>query len=702
MFIIFTAIENVLQKGNGEQKSTGLSVLIDDAMNSQALNRLTALIKIIQKKGEQVGIVITDNMRIGASVNKLKKIFADYDFSDYIFGKITDREKNTADDARESRIQDWLDTHQILGITNHIIFDGTQHHIKSLNNFIPCTEGILEEKEFQSASKIANQPSLQHAFDTKNQCVNASTILALESQQSDDEVIKLYEMYNENLWDDHCRCCLPVINWVEQQPNKQIHSILNNVQKTKTQTAIELNNAIKKNEIKALDQLLEQKPHLLNFRNDSGATLLYCAVFYNHTELAIYLINKNADARLAVIHTGFQPSHLAAYTGKLKILQALYQKDPSLLNERDNDDQTPLHLATSSGTSTSAALFLSQQNNIDLDAVSSGKDNNMTTLHIALSNHQKTIATNLINVGANLKVYSTSEKLLPIHVAASTGQQPILQLLLKKDSSLVNLCDGLNRIALHHAVESDELECTQYLLTQGSDVNSITRTLPFATPLDIAMKKKNNSIIQELKAVGAINTIHFLIKLGDLSGIKKLVTQYPTLLESKNEAGETPLVSAIICGMQIISSYLIYAGANLNVYAQRSRFLPIHMASFYKQLFVLKEILKKDASMLNTTDYFGKPPIRHALNDKDTFNYLLDQSNINLNIIDYRGLTVLDRAKEMKKDSMVSSLIKKGAKTAQELGIAKNPSSFFASSSSDSIAAASEAVTLTALSLRFS
>lgn len=89
----------------------------------------------------------------------------------------------------------------------------------------------------------------------------------------------------------------------------------------------------------------------------TGVTMLYCAIQQNMTDLAVLLIEQNADVNLQDYVLGNTPLHAAVKKNNNDIIQYLYQSGAQL-NTGNKQHQTPLHIAVLENNATTVATLL--------------------------------------------------------------------------------------------------------------------------------------------------------------------------------------------------------------------------------------------------------------------------------------------------------------------------------------------------------
>jgi ankyrin repeat protein len=96
-------------------------------------------------------------------------------------------------------------------------------------------------------------------------------------------------------------------------------------------------------DLATVQDAVEKDPTLPQYKEWENATLLHDAVAQNHTEVAIYLLDKGADVN-AVKTDGVTPLHMAARNGNIGMITLLLERGANI-NDLDSQGWTPLDRA---------------------------------------------------------------------------------------------------------------------------------------------------------------------------------------------------------------------------------------------------------------------------------------------------------------------------------------------------------------------
>nr|XP_015914299.1 delta-latroinsectotoxin-Lt1a-like [Parasteatoda tepidariorum] len=172
----------------------------------------------------------------------------------------------------------------------------------------------------------------------------------------------------------------------------------------------------------------------INQREKSGYTPLHYAV--RGTVKAIKaLLSKKHILVNAKSDFGLTPFHLAVMKGDREICDALLSSGKVEVNAGNKNNMTPLHFAAMAGNVDMIQYLLSgkkEVEDVNINAVTS--DNNWTPLEMAIYFEKTDAALELLK---NPKVdtsINSKEYITPLHLSVATGQAPIFDELLKKES----------------------------------------------------------------------------------------------------------------------------------------------------------------------------------------------------------------------------------------------------------------------------
>jgi len=249
----------------------------------------------------------------------------------------------------------------------------------------------------------------------------------------------------------------------------------------------------------------------LFFKEHAGIKYLYTSTKDSQEEICLDIINEatvNATENELTAHIRagqFKPYRIATSTYERTILHLAAKYNLiTITNEllpfasKDNENKA-LFLATRHVSE--AVLLRLIQNGANVNAKD---ENGNTPLHIAVQKNLYTITQLLIDKHANVNAKNKYGN-TPLHETSPYEYHDMAQLLIQHGAN-VNNRDIKGDTLLHVAAYSYDFnnnyfEVAQFLLKNGADLNKKNRDRK--TPLDIALERKNTSMITLLKQADA-------------------------------------------------------------------------------------------------------------------------------------------------------------------------------------------------------
>jgi cytohesin len=258
----------------------------------------------------------------------------------------------------------------------------------------------------------------------------------------------------------------------------------------KPNPALTVQQAISRNDLARLKELLEANPALLNQRDrNQGDTPLLWALNYNKPEIARYLLAQGADVNIRSTYN-YTALHLAVRRNK-DLVHALLDKKANI-NVQDNGGYTPLmHAIRYAGSPENAQLLIEAGADVNLAASSK-----QTALHLACQSGQETLVALvplLLEKTANPDVRDSAQN-TPLFYAAQRSLPAVKALLEKKAD--VRAVGQHKYTPLHMACSSGQAEIAEELLAKGAYVGAATSD--GYQPIHVAAKTANRDVIAVL------------------------------------------------------------------------------------------------------------------------------------------------------------------------------------------------------------
>ena len=199
---------------------------------------------------------------------------------------------------------------------------------------------------------------------------------------------------------------------------------------------------------------------------------------------------------------GYTPLHVAVEANNVAFVEAMFSVPGGKLriDQRDQNKQTPLLLATHGGKTDVAKLFLSRS---DVDVYAANEDR-QTPLHLAARANDAEIATIIISrddVNVNVQ---DKERRTPLHWASISDAAEVAKCLLSKKTVDVSARDYYEKTPLHLASEFNAVEVAKVFLSRD-DVDVNVKGKNGNTPLHLASRENNAEVASILLSRDDVN-----------------------------------------------------------------------------------------------------------------------------------------------------------------------------------------------------
>ncbi|WP_265045438.1 MULTISPECIES: ankyrin repeat domain-containing protein [unclassified Wolbachia] len=265
-----------------------------------------------------------------------------------------------------------------------------------------------------------------------------------------------------------------------------------------------------------------------NAKNGYGDTPLCKAARRGCTKTIRALIDNGADVNEKDNHE-CTPLHLACENGQTEVVNLLLKREDIDVNAISKDGYTPLHLATEKGYIEIVKTLIEAGANVDaIDR------DGRTSLHLAIQYGCKETVKTLIGAGANVNALD-KDKRTPLHIATQFCRKEIVKILVEARAN-VNAADKYGCTPLHFA---EDAETVKTLIGAGANVNALDKDK--RTPLHNA---KNEETAKALIGAGAkVNAVdkdkctplHMAARRGCKEVIETLIGKRADLLSKNND-----------------------------------------------------------------------------------------------------------------------------------------------------------------------
>ncbi|KAI6170522.1 Suppressor of tumorigenicity 14 protein-like protein [Aphelenchoides bicaudatus] len=324
---------------------------------------------------------------------------------------------------------------------------------------------------------------------------------------------------------------------------------------------------------------------LARFSNDDSTTpphmsALYLAAENGYTKCIKVLLDKGAKINYKT-YDGFTALHVASQEGKFEAAKVLIAKNHQLVNVTDKFKAIPLHIAAWNGHCKIVSLLLS--NGADVNALANfGGDDSTTSpsvsaLYLAARNGQVECVRILLDKGAKID-HQANDGFTALHIASQEDKYEVVKTLIKKNPSLVNATDKFKAIPLHAAAFNGHCDIVKLLLSNGADVNALTR---FGN--DDSTDPPSVSALYAAALNGSVECVRILLDKGANINIK--TSEGLTALHIASQEGHYDVVKL-----------LVERGADVNNQNNKG-FTALHYASRYDRYEVAKLLVESGADV---------------------------------------------------------------------------------------------------------
>lgn len=387
------------------------------------------------------------------------------------------------------------------------------------------------------------------------------------------------------------------------------------------------------------------------------------------------LLNKKNEGALT-------PLNLAAEQNKPEVAMLLLDlgADPYI---GDNENSQPIHLAAVSGSIPITELLLSH--GVDID---SRDINEMTPLLFAASRGQLEMINFLILHGANVKACNING-FSALHMASVSGNPDLVKMLVSNGAK-INARTTLGFTPLHIAASYGRTEVVKYLVNNGADIDA--ENLEGAQPLTLCRNRNCLEAVEFLVSKGAdtrhkdhtgFTALHNVAGRGTIPLAQFLLDHGADVNAASNE-GWVPLTCCSWAdNSEEISKFLIQNGADVNPDPCKNNKectcgpyfqTPLHVACQWERTGMVK-VLVDNGARINVLNSEGLTPLFLAVQsgNLEMVNYLVENGAF-LNMPEKcQGYTELHQAAVMGYGDIVELLVENGSNVNAEDFNGKTP-----------------------------
>ncbi|KAL4637594.1 hypothetical protein ACB092_03G088100 [Castanea dentata] len=291
--------------------------------------------------------------------------------------------------------------------------------------------------------------------------------------------------------------------------------------------------AAKSGKVQIMKKVLDSQPSLLYMENCKGNTALHIAASLVHFDMSKRLISCAKDQEAAVKNLLLRKINLEKNTAlheairndHYDIVELLIREDPELASFTNNALESPLFLAVDGGFYKIALQIIET-----IPKCSYMGRNGMNAFHAAVIREQNSkFLHKMLDKFPRTIVEADDYGWIPLHYAAYLGNVKIVELFLKKNSSLAYIMDKEGISALHISAKKGHVGV----------MRSLIRNCPETCEL---LDNKGRTALHVDVETGNKNAVEILLK--ELA--------FQDLINEQDEEGNTPLHLAATNGRYTI------------------------------------------------------------------------------------------------------------------------------------------------------
>ena len=351
----------------------------------------------------------------------------------------------------------------------------------------------------------------------------------------------------------------------------------------------------------------------VNGKNKSGQTALHVAAKAGQVDAVAALLEAKADVA-AADKSQKTALHYAAQKGH-KATTALLLEKGAPINAKDEKNKTPLDYAVSKKRAEIVELLRAKGGKTAKELLAA--ENIFAAAEVGdVESIKKLLAGGAEVNGKNKGGYTA------LHLAAKRGQAAAAAALLEAKAD-IGLASKSGKTALHYvAYYNGNLDLAKLLLDAGTNPNVLDKRKK--TPLDYAVSRKNDELVELLLAKGARTgkelraetDVHYAAANGYADAVKRFIENGGDV-NAGDKGGYTALQYAAYNGYIEVVRVLVENKADVNVSANKRKKSALHYAAQKGRKEIALLLLDKGADV-NALDKAGRTALDIALRYRRT------------------------------------------------------------------------------------
>jgi len=263
------------------------------------------------------------------------------------------------------------------------------------------------------------------------------------------------------------------------------------------ENAKELEDDLEDDESTEIVRFLVDNGARINQQNRAGISPIMIAACKGNVNVVKYLSSRDADLEYKD-RNDQTIIHLAAKNDQSAVIHALLEKNDDahyLVNENDQFDNTPLHLACQFGFLETVKVLLKYDADID-----NKNEDEQTPFHLAAKHGHVDVVQCLVEANRSAIFHKDEDDNTALHLAATEKMTYTVDALLSEGASVFEKNDN-NWTPLDCAAASGAYKCAELLIENGSPLDPMDRKM--TTPLHLTAIHGHAQVAQLLLNHGA-------------------------------------------------------------------------------------------------------------------------------------------------------------------------------------------------------
>ncbi|XP_071085411.1 putative ankyrin repeat protein RF_0381 [Haliotis cracherodii] len=404
-----------------------------------------------------------------------------------------------------------------------------------------------------------------------------------------------------------------------------------------------LNEACREGKLEIVKNILSTGSADINNKSQDGWTPVLLAANTGRKDIFDELVKKGCNLS-AVLDNGNNILHVSCLSGNTDIIE--YLTAVVSIDSKGRYGNTAVMKAAAVGNNNVFHLLVGKGCNL-----SAVDDDGNNILHLACFGDNVNIVEYLIKHNiADIENRGQVGRTL-VMFAAEMGKQQVFDLLVGKGCNLSAVDDDGNNI-LHLACFSDNVYIVEYLITHNiADIES--RGQFGRTAMMAAAEKGKQSVFYFLVGKGCNlsavdvtgnNILHLACFSDNVHIVEYLISHNIADIESRGQAGRTPLMIAAEMGQQKVFDLLVGKGCNLAAVDDTGNNI-LHLACYSDNVHIVEYLITHKIADIESQGNFGRTPVMYAAEkgQQKVFDLLVGKG-CNLSAVDVTGNNILHLA----------------------------------------------------------